>query len=182
MEKNDCFLMKGSDINEPMTLYFVSSVSEDKFHALSICIKDSMVQALSHGWDYEEVIPEKAVLLPSGTYQKVKHEMATFLKEIKFYISNNLIKGDFKIEIGGHYYDGYIYTITEIGESKVKYDLFRLEEENISPFWSGESHIDNIHDYCWPISNETYKEVLEKYKSFVSALREQLYKREDRLG
>ena len=170
MEKNDCFLMKGSDINEPMTLYFVSSVSEDKLHALSICIKDSMVQALSHGWDYEEVIPEKAVLLPSDTYQKVKHEMATFLKEIKFYISNKLIKGDFKIEIGGHYYDGYIYTITEIGESKVKYDLFRLEEENISPFWSGESHIDNIHDYCWPISNETYKEVLEKYKSFVSAL------------
>lgn len=176
MRKNDCFLMQGASINEPMTLYYITDMKKDKIRALCICIRDEMVQGLEYDSEYDNDIPEEAIPLPAVTYQNVKAAMLSFLKEIRSFIGKNLIEGEFTIEIGRHYYDGYIRTITEIGETRLKYKLFRLEEENISPCWSGNALIDSIKNRCLPISDSTFDEVVHKYKCFVTKLRHKLYK------
>ncbi len=168
--------MQGTTFEEPMTLYYITDMSKDKIHALSICINDKMVQGLDDDSEYDNNIPEEAVPRPSRTYEAVKSSMKSFVKEIKAYINDHVIESDFQIEIGGHYYDGYIHTITEIGEERVKYQLFRLEDENISPFWSGDAPADSIKDTCLPISEQTYKEVFQRYQNYVSNLRIVLFK------
>lgn len=176
MTKKECFLMQGASINEPMTLYYITDIKKDKIRALSICISDEMVQGLEYDSEYDNDIPEEAIPLPTVTYQNVRTAMLSFLKEIKSFIEENLMEGDFTIEIGRHYYDGYIHTITEIGETRLKYKLFRLEEENISPCWSGDAFIDSIQNRCLPISDCTFDEVIHKYECFVAKLRHELYK------
>lgn len=181
MKKNDCFLMQGSSINQPMTLYYITNISKDKIHTLSIYIHDNMVQGLEYESEYDNNIPPNAIPLPSETYQNVKNAMISFLKEIKNFIEGNLLKGNFQIEIGKHYYDGYIHTITEIGERRIKSKLFRLENENISPDWSEDAFIESISNNCLPISDQTFGEVVHKYKDFVSKLRNELYKEKERI-
>ena len=78
MKKNDCFLMKGSNDSEPMTLYYITDMYSDKIRALSICIKDDMVQGLEYDSEYDNEIPEDAIMLPSNTYDHVKNEMNIF--------------------------------------------------------------------------------------------------------
>lgn len=163
--------MKGSTDCEPMTLYYITDMYNDKIRALSICIKDEMVQGLEYASEYDNEIPQEAILLPSNTYDQVKKEMNAFLKETKSFIEKNLIKGKYTLQIGGHYYDGYIQTVTEIGEKRTKYNLFRLEPENISPAWTGDCLTEDITDRCMPISDETYCEVLKMYKEFLQKLR-----------
>ena len=167
--------MKGSTINEPMTLYYITDEYDDKICALSICVKNQMVQGLDYDNEYDNDIPEKAVILPPDTYSTVKELMKTFLKETKTFIEERIEQGDFELQVGHHYYDGYIYTITEIGETRAKYNLFRLEEENISPYWTGDGNIDSLIDYCVPISDDVYKEVRQRYDEFVLGLRTRLY-------
>jgi hypothetical protein len=176
MKKNDCFLMQGSSINDPMTIYYITDMKKDKIRALSICIKDDMVQGLKCDSEYDNDIPKEAIPLPTLAYQNVRTTMLSFLKDIKSFIKENLIEGDFTIDVGCHYYDGYIHTITEIGEKRLKYKLFRLEEENISPCWSGDDLIDSFKNHCLPISDKTYDEVVQKYECFVAQLRHELYK------
>ena len=175
MKKGDCFIMKGSNINEPMTLYYITEEYDDKLRALSICIKNEMVQGLDYDNEYDNDIPEEAVILPPDTYSQVKELMKMFLKETKTFIGKRIKQGDFELQVGHHYYDGYIYTITEIGEKRAKYNLFRLEEENISPYWTGDGNIDSLTDHCVPISDEVYKEVKKRYDEFVLGLRTMLY-------
>ena len=38
------------------------------------------------------------------------------------------------------------YPELEVGTERVKYKLFRLEDENISPSWSGDAPVDSIKD------------------------------------
>ena len=49
--KGDCFLMKGATIDEPMTLYFITSINDDYIQALTIYIHDTMVQGLDYPRD-----------------------------------------------------------------------------------------------------------------------------------
>ena len=44
--KNDCFLMKGSDNNDPMTVYQITDIDETHTYAKSLSITTQMV----HGW------------------------------------------------------------------------------------------------------------------------------------
>lgn len=171
MKKNDCFLMKGSNDSEPMTLYYITDMYSDKIRALSICIKDDMVQGLEYDSEYDNEIPEDAIMLPSNTYDHVKNEMNNFLREAKSFIEKNLIEGEPKLQIGGHYYDGYIHTVTEIGKKRTKYNLFRLEPVNISPIWTGNCLTEDIVKRSMQISDETYFEVLNMYKDFIKKLR-----------
>ena len=179
MKKSDCFLMQGATLEEPMTLYYITDMNKDKIRALSIFINDDMVQGLDDDSEYDNDIPEEAIPRPSWAYEGVKRSMKTFVNKIKAYIKDRVIEGDFQIEIGGHYYDGHIHTVTEIGEERVKYKLFRLEDENISPSWSGDAPFDSIKDYCLPISEQTYQEVLQVYQNYVDNLRIVLFKNKD---
>jgi len=175
MKKGDCFIMKGSTINDPMTLYYITDEYDDKLCALSICINNQMVQGLDYDNEYDNDIPEEAVVLSPDTYSHVKESMKVFLKETKSFIEENIEQGDFELQVGHHYYDGYIHTITEIGETRAKYNLFRLEEENISPYWTGDGNIDTLHKYCLPIPEKVYQDVKQRYYEFVINLRKMLY-------
>ena len=93
------------------------------------------------------------------------------MREAKSFIEKNLIEGEPKLQIGGHYYDGYIHTVTEIGKKRTKYNLFRLEPENISPIWTGNCLTEDIVKRSMQISDETYFEVLNMYKDFIKKLR-----------
>lgn len=172
-KKNDCFLMKGSNITGPMTLYYVKYVNGDKIRALSVYVGKKMIQGLEHGFEYDNDVPDDAIFMSPKVYDQMKDEMVSFIEKINNFIQKNLIKGDINLMIGGHYYHGYIYTIKEIGEKRVKCDLFRLEEENISPYWSAENFIEDMKHY-YPISEQTYQEVLRMYNDFVIELRNKL--------
>lgn len=171
MKINDCILMKGSTENEPMTLYYITDMYDDKIRALSICICDEMVQGLEYASEYDNEIPKDAILLPTDSYSQVKEEMNTFLKEVKSFIKNNLISGPYELQVGGHYYGRFINTITEIGKERTKYNVFRLDPENISPIWTGSERTESFKDKCVPISDETYNKVLSMYKSLLVRLR-----------
>ncbi|MBR1792483.1 MAG: hypothetical protein IJ764_02440 [Bacteroidales bacterium] len=129
----DCFLMKGLTINEPMTLYYITDINGDKIQALSIYVHDKMVQGLDVANEYDDEIPTDAILLPEGTYDRVKESMNKFVEETTSYLQAHCNRKGFKVRIGGHYWDRHIETITEINGNKTKYDLFRFETENISP-------------------------------------------------
>ena len=175
-DNKDCFLVKGSSINEPMSLYLVTNKQDGVISARHILIKDEQIQALECDSYYECDIPKDAVFLPSEIYYKAKDQMTAYLKDIRKHLKNKLIKGDFEIQIGGHYYDGeFINTITSIENEKVRYNLFRLERENISPCWTGETSIDIVKERMFPISNQTYAEVFQKYECLVANLRNEVY-------
>lgn len=173
VKKNDCFLMKGSEITEPMTLYYVAYVNGDKVRVLSVYVGKEMIQGLEHGFEYDNDVSDDAIFMSPDVYDEMKEKMVSFLEKIKNFIHKNIIKGKFDLEVGGHYYHGYIYTIKEIGEKRVKCDLFRLEEENISPYWRAEDFIEDMKHYH-PISEGTYQEVLRMYNDFVVELRNKL--------
>lgn len=167
--------MKGSTINEPMTVYHITAFGEDKLWARSIYVDEKMVQAIDVQHEYDNDIPSDAVLLPEGTYGRIKNDMDRFLNEIASFIRNHVIEGNFEVVIGQHYYNGYIYTVNKIDGDRVKCSLFRLEGENISPYWTSDRSLDSIMEKCVPISDKTYNEVLSKYNAFLKELRESLY-------
>lgn len=179
----DCFLMHGSTIEEPMTLYLVKKIIDEKIIALSVLIKKQMVQSWDP-WDsintYDNDIPNEAVFLPKETFDIVTKKKMDFLEEIWNYIETNLVENisKTKIEVGKHYYNrGFIYTIDSIGEERFKSQVFRLERENISPYWSGDDRIECGEDYKL-IKDGVYEEVKHRYDDFVQDLRKLLFTKE----
>ena len=170
----DCFLMKGLTINEPMTLYHVTDINDDKIQALSIYVHDKMVQGLDYANEYDNDIPSDAILLPEGTYDRVKESMNKFLEETRSYLQAHCKCKGFKVKAGGHYWNRDIETITEIFENKTKYDLFRLETENISPCWSGEGVVDRLESFGAEIPDKAFNEVKHRYSQYVKKLKESL--------
>ena len=169
-------MMKGSSIDEPMTLYHIVDMKEDKLWALSVCVSNSMVQGLDIPNEYDNDIPSDAVVLASESYDDIKQSMKGFLRETSDFLKGRLITNEMPIKIGCHYYDGYIKTITKIEESKVYYNVFRLEPENISPNWTGNSSIVNFgQSFTGRISEETYNEVHRRYNEYVAELRYRLF-------
>ena len=176
MKKGDCYLMKGSSIDEPMTLYRIVDIKEDKLWALSVCIKNSMVQGLDIPNEYDNDIPSDAVMLTPETYDDIKQSMKDFLRETADFLKGRVIKDEGPVMIGDRYYDGYIETVTKIEDGRAYYDLFRLEPENISPCWTGNRSIeDYVEGLIGRISEETYNEVLRRYKDYIAELRGRLF-------
>ena len=167
--------MKGLTINEPMTLYHVTGICKDKIQALRIYIHDSMVQGLDYASEYDYNIPESAILLPEGTYDRVKESMKKFVEETKCYLRTHCIYKGFQVRVGGHYWERYIETITEIDGNKIKYDLFRFETENISPCWSGNGFVDSLESYGAEVTDEAFNEVKHRYRQYVKNLKESLF-------
>ena len=167
--------MKGSTLEEPMTIYRIIDIKEDELWALSVCITNSMVQGLDIPNEYDKDIPSDAVMLAPDTYDDIKQSMKDFLQDTADYLKGRLIKDERPVKIGDRYYDGYIETVTRIEDGRVYYDLFRLEPENVSPYWTGNGLIaDFIESHAGRISEETYSEVLKKYKKYVAELRYRL--------
>ena len=103
MKKGDCFLMKGSSIEEPMTLYRIVDIKEDKLWALCICIKNSMVQGLDILNEYDNDIPSDAVMLTPETYDNIKQSMKDFLRETADFLKGRVIKDEEPVKIGYRY-------------------------------------------------------------------------------
>ena len=175
MGTNECFLMRGSKMDDPMTVYFITSVLGDKLWAKRFYVGNNMVQGWPCPHEYDNAIPNNAILLPSDTWQWCKGEMLLFLKEVYKYLRENVIKEKAQIIIGCHYVGGHggIKTVTEIGDDKIKYDLFRLDEDDISPCWTGEVNVSDTEEW-YAVSEETYDEVLCRYKKLLSKLRARL--------
>ncbi len=156
-------------------MYKIDSVREDKMDAFSILIKKEQIM----GWDfpneYDNDIPEEAILLPQDTYAKVKQRMEDFYVQSRQLIQENLVDGDFEIEMGRRYFYRSIHTVTKIEENRVYYDLFRIDPENISPIWTGNECRDGIQDRWQPIKDGLYEELLQRYKIFVAQLQERLF-------
>jgi len=176
MKKGDSFLMKGSSIEEPMTLYHIVDVKEDKLWALCVCISNNMVQGLDIPNEYDREIPSDAVMLPPESYDDIKQSMKDFLLETAGFLKERIITNDMPIQTGYHYYDGYIKTVTRIEEDRIYYNLFRLEPENISPYWTGDCSIEDFERcHVGRISEETYIEVLRRYEDYIAELRGRLF-------
>lgn len=90
-------------------------------------------------------------------------------------IRENLVGGDFEIELGKRYVYRGIYTITKLENQRAYYDLFRIDTEIISPCWSGDINTDGIKEMLKPINEGVYQELLCRYKSFVTQLQEYLF-------
>lgn len=172
MKKNDCFLVKGETMDEPMTVYHIIDIQQDKLWAQTLLVKSEMV----HGWptpnEYDNNIPEDAILLPPDAWEWGKEEMISFIEETSDYLRKVAIREKPQIKVGGHYVGGrgFIHTVTEIREKRIKYRVFRLDEDDISPCWQGEDDFDTTERW-YAISEETYKEVLHRYDDFLSRLR-----------
>ena len=170
--KNDCFLLRGKDINEPMTVYQITYIDEIHIWAKSLNITNRMI----HGWpisdEYDNAIPDNAILLPSNSWRWARKQMLSFVKETNAYLHDNIIKQNADIVIGGHYLYRYseITTVKEIGEEKIKINVFKLDEDIISPYWTGEFRKVDI-DIWYAISDETYNEVIRSYNELLSRLR-----------
>ena len=171
MKVNDCFLLMGSKANEPMTVYCITQITKDKIWAKSICVKNESVDGWPTSDEYENDVPDDAILLPPDSWDWGKKQMLSFLKETYDYLSKNTMEGKPEIVVGGHYIEhGGIHTVKEIGKEKVKYKLFRLDEDNISPLWSGDVGVDGTNRWC-AISDKTYSEVMRRYDEFLWKLR-----------
>lgn len=175
MEKGKCFILKESSKEEPIYVYLINEIREENLSAYRIRVSKNGVDAWDFPEEYDEVIPDDAIYSPEETYQKVKDRINEFVDKVSLYIQEHIVKEDFKLEVGKRYYDGFIYTVTEIGESDVYYDLFRLDPEFISPTCSGIAMIDGIEKHWYPISDEIYQEVMNRYKTFVANLQDFLF-------
>ena len=175
MKKDDCFLMMGSKISEPMTIYQITGVCEEAIWARNISVKQEMVFGFPVSNEYHDGIPEDAIPLPSNSWEWCKEQMISFVEEINIFLRGKIKKKTCNITIGKHYVErpGCVCTVTEIGEERIKYDLFRYDEDYISPNWSGDASLDSTNNW-YTITNETYNELLRKYEEFLSRIRNKL--------
>lgn len=177
MKPGDCFIMKGSTKEEPMTIYLIGQVRGESLDAYSIGISENMI----HGWNYPdeydnvEDIPSDAVSIPNETYYKIKNQMKSFVIDAHNYIKENVVDGEFVIEPGRFYYGRFMDVLKKIGGNKVYYETFRIEAENISPNWRGEASMDVFRDNRRPIPEFVYQEILRRYKVFLLELRAYLF-------
>lgn len=172
MKKNDCFLVKSGEKDEPMTVYQIVDIRKDKLWALALLVENEMVQGWPTPNEYDNIIPEDAILLSPDAWEWGKEEMITFIEETFGYLRKVAIREKTKIKVSGHYVGGHggIHTVTEIGEERIKYKEFRLDEDDISPCWKGEVGFDTTKRW-YAISEESYNEVLRRYDKFLSKLR-----------
>ena len=170
--KNDCFLLRGKDINEPMTVYQITDIDEVHIWAKHISITNKMIYGFPISDQYDNSIPDDAIPLPSNSWLWVRKKMKAFVDENTSYLRDNVNKETNDVVIGGHYMlrPGALYTITEVRKDSISYDSFKIDEDFISPFWTGTTR-KNDTDIWYVISDETYKEVIHRYNELLSRLR-----------
>jgi hypothetical protein len=79
------------------------------------------------------------------------------------------LKIDFELEAGALYTDGeYIYKMLEFKEDRWHYKLFRIEREEISNNWSGNSALDTAKRGLRPITEKTLIKVQKRFDDFLS--------------
>ena len=102
--------------------------------------------------------------------------MKAFVDENTAYLRDNANKETNDVVIGGHYMliPGALYTIKEIRKDSISYDSFKIDEDFISPFWTGTTQKDDTNIW-YTISDETYKEVIRRYNELLSRLRKKFY-------
>ena len=163
MKKGDCILCPGE---KERTLYYITNVRGDKCEALKIYISSAQIQALDYPNEYDIDLPDNVVFLPSDTYKKVKGIIKEYVIKMRGIIKKEVIRGDFEI-IAGYTYTqrGFIYTMDHIEDNRWYYKVFRIEEEFVSPHWTGNASIDSLKDYLLPISEKTIDKVLRLYNS-----------------
>lgn len=174
--KNDCFLIKGRDINEPMIIYQITDIDEIHIWAKNISIKNEIIDGFPVSEMYDEAIPDIAIRLPSDSWRWAKNQMLSFVKETFTYLRENVIKEKVDIVIGGHYLlnSSEITTVKEIGEERIKTNVFKIDEDYISPYFTGDCPNNNA--YLWyAISDENYNELISKYNKLLSKLRNKFY-------
>ena len=176
-KKNDCFLLRNEDINKPMTVYQIMDMSKKHIWAKSISITNIMIHGMPIAHKYEKPIPEDALPLPTNSWQWAKKQMIAFVKEMNTYIRDNAVKGKSDPVIGGHYMDSRsnITTIKEINEDEIKYDLFKFDEDFISPYWTG-SYRKDATDEWYTISDSVYNEAIRRYNEFLLTIRKRFCK------
>lgn len=177
METGDCFLMKGATQEEPMTIYLIDDFIGEKLYAYAIYVGEKMIQGMDFPGGYDNHIPSDAVILPKGTYRKVKEQMKTFAREAHRYIRENIIIDNAAIGRGKYYYDNRasIDIVKKIEGGRVCYDTFRIDDENISPCWRGEANMDVLIDGWCPVPEFVYQEILSRYKRFLNNLQGYLF-------
>lgn len=100
--------------------------------------------------------------------------MMRFVGEVSDYLETRCLRCDEKVRVGGYYWDGDIMNIVSIEGDKVKFKLFRLDEEIISPYWSGEGGADSFENRVSEISKDVYEDVKIRYNRFVSNLKKRV--------
>ena len=177
MKTGDCFILKGSTKDEPMTIYLIDQVRGESLDVYSIGISENMIHGCNYPDEYDNDgnIPSDAVFISKEVYYKVKDLMKFFVNESHNYIQENVITGDFVIEPKRYYYGRFIENVRKIEDNKVYYDTFRIEPENISPCWRGEANMDVLIDHWRPIPEYIYQEILRRYRKFIMELREYLF-------
>ena len=97
---------------------------------------------------------------------------ALFLDDVFAYLKKEVKERKRQFEIGDHYmgHSG-ICTVKEIGDDKIKHKLFRLEEDDISPIWTGEIPLSDIEGR-YAVSEEEYNEVMHRYNKLLMWLRD----------
>lgn len=175
MKKDDCFLMRGASITEPMTVYCITGMKKDKIWARTLSVSDNSVDGWPTSREYDGPIPEDAILLPPDSWQWGKNQMLSFIDEIYGYLRKKTSKRKSKVFVGGRYigHSG-ICTIKNMDEEKIKYRLFRLDEDNISPKWTGEYPLKNFEGR-YAVSEEVYNEVMRRYNNLLTRLRERFF-------
>ncbi|MBO4588403.1 MAG: hypothetical protein J5711_05825 [Bacteroidales bacterium] len=172
MKKNDCFLIKGVNMEDPMIVYHIVDIQGDKLWAKNLYVGNEMVQGWPTSSEYDNDIPDDAIPLPPDSWEWGKAEMIAFVKDTFAYLRQMAIREKPQIKIGGHYVGGHggIHTVTGIDEDKIRYGEFRLDEDDISPCWKGELRPEDA-DRWYAISDETNYEVICRYDEFLSRLR-----------
>jgi hypothetical protein len=171
MKVNDCFLMRGEKITDPMTVYCITDICEGKMWMKELLVSDKMIHGSPTPRTSTETIPEEAIPLPSDSWRWGKKQMLSFLDEIYGYLKENVRERKSKFSVGEHYMGrSGICTVKEIGAEKVKHQLFRLDEDDISPIWTGEVPLNDIEDR-YAVSEEVYNEVMHKYNKLLMRLR-----------
>ncbi len=88
MKPGDCFILKSSTKEEPMTIYLIDEVRDKTLDAYSIGISERMI----HGWEYPDKydndgdIPSDAVFISKEIYYKIKNLMKSFVIDAHSYI------------------------------------------------------------------------------------------------
>ena len=152
-------------------MYCITGITEDKIWAKTLAVSDNSVDGWPTSGKYDGPIPEDAILLPPDSWQWGKRQMLSFLDETYGYLRENTSKRKSKVFVGGHYigHSG-IRTIENIGEEKIKFRIFRLDEDNISPKWSGEYPLKDFEGR-YAVSEEVFNEVMRRYNELLTRLR-----------
>lgn len=140
-----------------------------------------MVQGLDFDSEYdidfdETNVPDDIIYMPSSMYSTIKQIMLDCVEDMNHILYSEAITDEeYELKANSKYTDGvFVYTLKYLADDRWYYDLFRIEEENISPRWRGNGIADSLHDRLRPITENTYQKVLERFNSLQTLIAKHL--------